>query len=102
MSFVNAVNVKKVLQRAVSTDSGSPHALVLDASAINDLDATGADMLKQFIDEFDAAGIDFHVAAVKGPVRDVMQRAGLWDGFAETATPAYEALLAIRSSGTRG
>ena len=47
-------------------------AVVLDASGINDLDATGAEMLDEVIDELRDNGVSLHLADVKGPVRDVL------------------------------
>jgi sulfate permease, SulP family len=52
---------------------------VLDCSGINDIDATGADTLSEIIAEIDESPVTLHLADVKGPVRDVLRRAGLWD-----------------------
>lgn len=52
-------------------------AIVLDASGINQLDYSGAVALREIHDEHEARGIALHYAAVKGPVRDVLVRAGL-------------------------
>ena len=53
--------------------------LVLDASGINDLDATGVDMLDELLPELEQRCVDLHLADVKGPVRDVLRRAGIWE-----------------------
>ncbi len=99
LSFVNAVNVKRVLIDAADAITELPRCLILDASGINDLDATGADMLHEVLDEFRDAGVDFHLTAVKGPVRDVMQRAGLWAALgANLHASTSEALDSLRSS----
>jgi SulP family sulfate permease len=77
VSFVNSANVKKLL--LAHADHDSPKTLVLDASGINDLDASGAAMFTELLDELDERGVPFHMTEVKGPVRDVLRAAGIWD-----------------------
>lgn len=80
LSFVNAQHVKLlVLDEAALVDPTRPRALVLDCSGINDVDATGAEMLAEVITELDEGPVTLHLADVKGPVRDVLHRAHLWD-----------------------
>ncbi len=79
LSFVNAANVRRMLLDHADALDAEPRAFVLDASGINDLDATGADMLAEVLDELDERRVSFHVASVKGPVRDVHFAAGLWE-----------------------
>ena len=89
LSFVNAQHVKRLClgHAAELVDPGQPgepggdarpRALVLDCSGINDIDATGADVLGEIVTELDASPVALHLADVKGPVRDVLHRAGLW------------------------
>ena len=82
ISFVNAIAVKRLILREADAIDASPHALVLDASGINDLDATGADMLSELLPELEQRGVHWYLTDVKGPVRDVMRRAGLWERWA--------------------
>ena len=100
LSFVNSVNVKKLLLAAADGITDAPRALVLDASGINDLDATGAETLGELLDEMDDRGVVFHLADVKGPVRDVMRNAGLWarlgDRVHTSASDAVAAIIADR------
>jgi len=58
-------------------------AIVLDASGINDLDASGEAMLHEVHARLEAAEIRFYVAAAKGPVHAVMTRGGLVDAVGE-------------------
>ncbi len=53
------------------------HALILDASGINDLDASAETMLHDIHQRLEAADVRLYLAGVKGPVRDVMKRGGL-------------------------
>lgn len=83
LSFVNAANVKRLLLDAADTFADdqaddSPRAIVLDASGINDVDATGSEMLHEVLNDVGGRNIDVHLADVKGPVRDVLRRAGIW------------------------
>ncbi|MGA1344933.1 MAG: SulP family inorganic anion transporter [Ilumatobacteraceae bacterium] len=97
LSFVNAQHVKRLLL-AEGSGIGGPGTLVLDCSGINDLDATGADTLAELIDEFADSPIDLHLCDVKGPVRDVLRRAGLWDRLGgRLHATAHQAVEAVAS-----
>jgi SulP family sulfate permease len=97
VSFVNASKTKRLVWGHAQALTESPRALVLDASGINDLDATGAEMLAELIPDIEALDVAFHIAGVKGPVRDVMHRAGLWEEFDDRIhASTYDAVLAIR------
>ena len=97
ISFANANRVKKLLLTTASDLDGGPHAVVLDASGINDLDVTGAEMLTEVLDDLDARHVQLHVTDVKGPVRDVLRRAGLWQRLGTrvhvSAAEAVDAIL---------
>jgi len=97
VSFVNASKTKRLVWGHAQALTESPRALVLDAGGINDLDATGAEMLAELIPDIEALDVAFHIAGVKGPVRDVMHRAGLWEEFDDRIhASTYDAVLAIR------
>lgn len=95
MSFANAQFVKRLTLDAACDLDQAPRVLVLDCSGINDIDATGADTLSEIIAELDESPVSLHLADVKGPVRDVLRRAGLWDRLDGRihATP-HQAVLA--------
>jgi len=78
MSFVNAQHVKRLLTDRASRLTAEPRALVLDCSGINDIDATGAETLSEILADIDDSPATLHLCDVKGPVRDVLRRAGLW------------------------
>ena len=104
LSFVNAQHVKRLcLDHAGRlATTGAPGALVLDCSGINDIDATGADTLGEIVTELDATPVTLHLSDVKGPVRDVLHRAGLWarlDGRIHATT--HDAVEAITGRGGR-
>jgi len=102
ISFINAVAVKRLVTAQAAAIDDDPKVLVLDASGINDLDATGADMLTELLPELERQGVRLHLADVKGPVRDVLRRAGLWEHSAgrihASTSDAVDAVLAGRAS----
>ncbi|MFT5530780.1 MAG: SulP family sulfate permease [Candidatus Poriferisodalaceae bacterium] len=96
LSFVNAVNVKRLLLTKADSITEEPRAMVLDASGINDLDATGAEMLKEVLIEVADRKVLLHLCNVKGPVRDVMRNAGIWDALGNRIhASANDAIVAI-------
>ena len=100
LSFVNAQHVKKLLlAEARDMAAADPGVLLLDCSGINDIDATGAETLSEIITEIDESPTELHLCDVKGPVRDVLWRAHLWQrlGGRIHATP-YQALEVIDGS----
>ncbi|WP_347861415.1 sulfate permease [Salimicrobium sp. PL1-032A] len=52
--------------------------VILDFSGVNRMDAVAVDELEKVIDEFEEADVHIHLAQVKGPVRDLLERAG-WE-----------------------
>lgn len=74
--FGNVSFLKDTVRRLVADHPGV-QALVLDASSINQLDSSAETALSTLADELRDAGIDLHLAHVKGPVLDVMERSGL-------------------------
>lgn len=98
LSFVNAVNVKKLLIAHADAVTGAPRALVIDASGINDLDASGADMLDEVLQEIARRDVVAHLTDVKGPVRDVLHSAGIWEMLGDRVhTSTTDAVMAIKS-----
>ena len=98
VSFVNAVNVKKLILDHADQITQEPRALVLDASGINDLDATGAEMFHDLLNEVASRNVELHLSDVKGPVRDVLRRSGIWDELSDHVhTSTNDALTVIRA-----
>ncbi|WP_116813612.1 sulfate permease [Steroidobacter cummioxidans] len=76
--FANVVFLKERLHEICRRYEGELQALILDASAVNDLDSSADTALHQLCDEFKKKGITFYIAGVKAPVREVMRRSGLY------------------------
>ncbi|NNK92507.1 MAG: solute carrier family 26 protein [Acidimicrobiia bacterium] len=100
LSFVNAENVKRLIRTHAAHLTAPPQVLVLDASGINDIDATGVEMLTDVLGELDEAGVALHLTDVKGPVRDVLHGAEIWERLAHrihaSTSEALEAIEADR------
>jgi SulP family sulfate permease len=76
--FANVVFLKEKIHEICERHAADLKALILDASAVNDLDSSADTALHQLSDEFRKKGITFYIAGVKAPVREVMKRSGLY------------------------
>ena len=94
LSFVNATQVKKLITGHADSLTDGPRALVLDASGINDLDVTAAEMLGELFTDVEDLGVTLYLSDVKGPVRDVMRRAGLWTRLGDRVHPSTSEAVA--------
>ncbi len=74
--FGNAGFLKDKLREIAGRDPALD-TLVLDAYPVNQIDSTAAHALREIVEEFRAAGIRFFFVGVKGPVRDVLEKAGI-------------------------
>lgn len=77
--FANTEFLKKKLGEIYENHKGELKALILDASAVNDLDSSADTALHQISAELKKNNVEFFIAGVKGPVREVMKRSGLYD-----------------------
>jgi SulP family sulfate permease len=77
--FANTEFLKAKIRELLQSHGDTLQALILDASAINDLDSSADTALHQIAADFKKRGIEFYIAGVKGPVRKVMKRSGLYD-----------------------
>lgn len=73
--FGNARNLETRLQGLVAARPELRRVLLI-ASGINFIDATGFECLERLADSLGEAGIELHLAEVKGPVLDRLERAG--------------------------
>jgi len=70
------INQLKILEEQLETPLKT---VVLDASGIGRIDATGAEMLLRIAKEHQARNIRFCLTCLRGPVRDVLTKAGLFE-----------------------
>jgi sulfate permease, SulP family len=95
-------NTKALEDRVAALVAGRPEvdAVLIDASGIGDLDASGSHLLGELDRDLAVSGVTLHLATVRGPVRDVMHRSGLWDDMAARIHPSLtQALAAIDPDG---
>lgn len=83
--FANARPVENAIQAAVAARAGTAH-LVLDLSAVNHIDLTGLEGLRELNRHLQASGVTLHLAEVKGPVLDRLERT---EFLAELAQPPF-------------
>jgi sulfate permease, SulP family len=96
LNFANVAFLKRRLRQLAETRPGPLRAIVLDASGVNDLDVSAEQALAELLDEYADAGVALHLCNVKGPVRDVLIRSGLWERFgAAVHAGTHDAVTAL-------
>ncbi|MFZ5817625.1 MAG: SulP family inorganic anion transporter [Bacillota bacterium] len=73
--FANLGEVEERIRAAVAGRPGL-RWVVLDLGGVNDMDAVAVDGLESLMKEYAARGIEVVLAGMKGPVRDLVERAG--------------------------
>jgi sulfate permease, SulP family len=69
--------------------------LVLDASGVTGMDSAGVHALHETQEHLAEAGVALHLCSLRGPQRDVIERAGLWEELMDgTCHPTIEGALA--------
>ena len=74
--FANAEFLQQRILEAVADHPQVEH-VVLIASAVNFIDYSALESLQGLVHQLRDAGVRFHLAEVKGPVMDMLQRSGL-------------------------
>ena len=90
--FANAQSVAdRVL--ALVAQRQALRSVVLDASAVTDIDADGAHTLHELDRRLSDNDVALHLATVRGPVRDVLARSGDWQDLCRRSHPDIPAAL---------
>ena len=76
--FANARAVEQRLEREVSARVDARH-LILNLSAVNQIDLTGLEGLRELNATLRARGVTLHLAEVKGPVLEKLEQSALID-----------------------
>ena len=82
-SFMNAERLKDVILDRTAVEPGLVHAVVVDASSINDLDTTAAQILLEVNEILEERGVELHFAGAKSPVEKVLKRTGILEMLGE-------------------
>ncbi|MDZ7674826.1 MAG: sulfate permease [Acidimicrobiales bacterium] len=95
LSYLNVDFVKRRVQTLLDQHGEGLRAVVFDGSGVNDIDTSATETIAELVEELAGRGIDVHLAAAKGPVRDVLTRAGLYQRLGERVH--FDVDAAVRS-----
>ena len=76
--FANTLYFQNKL-KALEENRSNLKAVVLDAGAINGMDSSAVHALIDIVKDYHARNIQFLMADVKGPIRDILKKSGLTD-----------------------
>jgi sulfate permease, SulP family len=94
LDFLSVQAVTGKLRR-LAVDRPELAWLVLDASGVTGMDSSGVHALQDLQEHLAEAGVALHLSSLRGPQRDVIARAGLWDELIEgTCHPTIDGALA--------
>jgi high affinity sulfate transporter 1 len=79
--FANAAVFEERVQEAIALAPTPTKWVVVAAEPVTDVDITAADMLANLDEKLHLAGMDLCFAEMKGPVKDMLKRYGLFDSF---------------------
>jgi len=77
--FANANLFRNFVRKMVASTKPTPFWVLVAAEPITDVDTTAADMLVDLDEELNAAGIHLILAELKDPVREKIERYGLYE-----------------------
>jgi sulfate permease, SulP family len=80
--FANISYIKKKLDLWLF-EQPSVNCIILDMEAIPHIDSSGAHALHDWIHDWKAAGFEFKVSGLRGPVRDILEKWGIIDELGE-------------------
>lgn len=94
--FPNANYLEDLILTSVADNPSVDH-MVLLCNAVNYIDSSALDMLENLKRELKDSGVEFHLAEVKGPVMDRLEKIGFIDHLGRdhiflSANQAYETL----------
>jgi SulP family sulfate permease len=99
--FANAQQLEDKLL-TLAEHRASLTAIVLDASAISDTDTDGAHTLAELHERLADRNVALHLATIRGPVRDLLTRAGTWQPLRESGRIHREISDAVTATGVTG
>ena len=75
--FANTAFLKSTVEDLLGASETNTEAVILDASTIGNIDASGANSLLEIARDLDALKIQLYIAGLRGPVHDALKLAGL-------------------------
>lgn len=80
--YANVQHFRSQVEKQLA-DAGTPHALVLDAAGMNDVDFTGCRALTHLLDQLDHQHVTVGLARAGYHLRDNLKKSGLLDRIGE-------------------
>lgn len=75
--FANVEHFRESIDQKIENHRSELELVILDASAINNIDSTGVHMLTDLIQELNKSEVHFYIAGAIGPVRDKLKKSGV-------------------------
>lgn len=82
--FANVEHFRATLEEKMKERGEDLNLVILDASAIHQIDSTGIHMLEELIKDLQVRRIDFYLAGPIGPVRDQLKRCGIFESMEDS------------------
>lgn len=100
LSYLNVEFVKRRVHHLVERSGDDLRAVVLDTTGVNDIDTSATEALVELMEELADQGVEVHLATVKGPVRDVLMRAGVYQQMGNRVHAEVDDAVRAVSSGS--
>jgi SulP family sulfate permease len=81
--FANMAFIEDFLRHRIE-DHPDLKWIVFDMEGVNDIDAVAVSVLEEMMEQYKTRGIRFLYASMKGPVRDLVKRAGWHEKYGES------------------
>ncbi|WP_216828572.1 SulP family inorganic anion transporter [Alkalihalobacterium elongatum] len=78
--FANITKIEDMIQRKF-LEQPSLHTVILDFSGVNDMDAVAIEHINELFATYEGLGKNIMLCDIKGPVRDVLKRAGWYEKY---------------------
>jgi len=76
--FANASYFENIIIKDLS-DNPKLTYILIDASGVNEIDATGEEMLRNLVEELRGAKKELYFSEVRRPVAEMLKKSGLWE-----------------------
>lgn len=77
--FANAEHFARAVRKHIAERGEPVRRVIIAGEPITDIDTTGAEVLRDLIDDLAATGVDLAFAELKGPVKDRLRRYGIFE-----------------------
>lgn len=81
--FANVEHFRESIEEKIDQRGEELSLVILDASAITNIDSTGVHILNDLMEDLRTRRITFYLAGVIGPVRDKLKRSGITEAMGE-------------------